>query len=1279
MSINTRDASASASAAPHNGLLSALCARFARRASRSPLALILASAAAAAALAAGALVAGLVIDSDPDKIWVPPGTAAARQEAFFNAAFDPFFRVSQAIISLADAADASTGSGGAAGDGGAAAGALQRGYLQAVLALQQALAATPASDGTLLDDVCYKPIAGRGCIVETPLDFFRSNASVLAQLTPPLVQDALACRHILGQTSIPCLSDIGVPVQPEVVLGGTDCLRGAVPGFNASACGGCGTYARALVLTYLLDSTPAAEQRAAGWERDVFLPLVEAFSAPGLAASYYSQRSVGDALLVVEQQNQGVIFVSYLAMLAYIALALGKFPHPIATRALLGLQGVAIVAVSVLSALGLAAWAGLHITMIVTEVVPFLILAIGVDNMFIISKAFDRNWRGPARASAWRRRGAGATAAAAGGGLSVEDAAVEALREVGPTISAAACCEIMAFGVGITTDVPALQQFCTVAALAVAIGFVLQLTWFLPAVVIDARRQEQRRADVLPCVRLRGGAVRRTLFCDCACGKCAERADDIDGDGDGDDEAVESGGFDSARVAADGSAGDVGSADARDEGLQNGFAEVAHARSDVKALDDGGSAPARSGVVRGVLAEPLLETAGARGATSGGAECCCGVRWRTVNEGRFVRDGCMARYAPLLLAPPARCLVVLAWLGLVATSLLGLPQLRLGLEQQLVLPEGSYLAPYFDQQARLGEAGPPVYLVLQNVNYTHPDTAAAVADFAAAVGGLSRYVVAPVFSWVADFEAWGTPDTAKYIAQNPQLGCPTPLLASNASYAARVAQFIFDIPIESQCCQSGGFCGGQYSTDVKFLWGQPKVSAAAAQAAGAAASHASGEAGAGAEPAAAGIEQWAVEQAGLAAFTGGRPTLHVTKSGSTLSLSRAEEGPLYRSLTSGFDDGGCMVAADGSGAGYVAQRDLERALAASRGGHGGRDGGRRATSLGSHVTLPAAAAIALLPASRAQVVEQAVAAAAARVVGSAPAAAAAPAVEFVPCHVMVSRLRSQHTPLRNQSDFLGAMAHTQSAVQSLQAPIPRVDMAALGLGYGPLAPGAALPPNATGGGGAGASDNEHLAWLPPTDASSASFAYSLFYVYYEQYEYLRGATLNMLAVALAAVFATSLLVTASLPVAAVTCLVVASIVLCLCGFVFALNPPGTPDPFGAGPWGVDINAVSVVNLVTAAGLGVEFVIHVAAAFFASRAKGEAAEEGDEEEGEEGARARWCAVLPRDACSTRSARAARARAAMRQAGASVVTGCVNGDTSRTVNDSAALDLPIDPPT
>ena len=41
----------------------------------------------------------------------------------------------------------------------------------------------------------------------------------------------------------------------------------------------------------------------------------------------------------VGTQNAYVVVISYVAMFIYVSLALGKFPHPVASRALLGLQG----------------------------------------------------------------------------------------------------------------------------------------------------------------------------------------------------------------------------------------------------------------------------------------------------------------------------------------------------------------------------------------------------------------------------------------------------------------------------------------------------------------------------------------------------------------------------------------------------------------------------------------------------------------------------------------------------------------------------------------------------------------------------------------------------------------------------------------------------------------------------------------------------------------------------------------------------------------------------
>lgn len=51
---------------------------------------------------------------------------------------------------------------------------------------------------------------------------------------------------------------------------------------------------------------------------------------------------------------------------------------------------------------------------------------------------------------------------------------------------------MLAFGVGATTHIPALESFCLVAAVAVLVDFLLQVTWFVAAISMDARRMRVR-------------------------------------------------------------------------------------------------------------------------------------------------------------------------------------------------------------------------------------------------------------------------------------------------------------------------------------------------------------------------------------------------------------------------------------------------------------------------------------------------------------------------------------------------------------------------------------------------------------------------------------------------------------------------------------------------------------------------------------------------------------------------------------------------------------------
>jgi hypothetical protein len=92
-------------------------------------------------------------------------------------------------------------------------------------------------------------------------------------------------------------------------------------------------------------------------------------------------------------------------------------------------------------------------TLIIMEVIPFLVLAVGVDNMFVLAHSLHKQH--PALPLPTRM------------GL--------ALAAVGPSITLAATCEVAAFGLGALTSMPAVRNFSMCAAVAVLLDFVLQV------------------------------------------------------------------------------------------------------------------------------------------------------------------------------------------------------------------------------------------------------------------------------------------------------------------------------------------------------------------------------------------------------------------------------------------------------------------------------------------------------------------------------------------------------------------------------------------------------------------------------------------------------------------------------------------------------------------------------------------------------------------------------------------------------------------------------------
>ncbi|TYI44014.1 hypothetical protein ES332_A01G207800v1 [Gossypium tomentosum] len=406
------------------------------------------------------------VETRPEKLWVGHGSKAAEEKQFFDSHLAPFYRIEQLI--LATLPDKTHGKPPSI---------ISDDNIQLLFEIQEkvdGIRATYSGSKVSLTDICLKPL-GQDCATQSVLQYFKIDRENFDNYGG--VSHAEYCfQHYTSSDT--CLSAFEAPLDPSTALGGFS-------GINYSE-------ASAFVVTYpvnnAIDEAGNGNGKAVAWEKafiklakEELLPLVQ---SRNLSLSFSSESSIEEELKRESTADIITIAVSYLVMFAYISITLGDASRLstfyISSKVLLGLSGVVLVMLSVLGSVGFFSAFGVKSTLIIMEVIPFLVLAVGVDNMCILVHAVKRQ---PLE-------------------LPLEERISNALVEVGPSITLASLSEILAFAVGGFTPMPACRVFSLFAALAVLLDFLLQVTAFVSLIVFDCLRAEDNRIDCFPCIKI---------------------------------------------------------------------------------------------------------------------------------------------------------------------------------------------------------------------------------------------------------------------------------------------------------------------------------------------------------------------------------------------------------------------------------------------------------------------------------------------------------------------------------------------------------------------------------------------------------------------------------------------------------------------------------------------------------------------------------------------------------------------------------------------------------
>lgn len=519
-------------------------------------------------IVAGSLCVGILflqITTDPVDLWAAPNSRARIEKDYYDENFEPFYRTAQIFIRPVGFESFQL-------KGETYGPVYNKTFLLEVLRLQNyitdKLTAEIGEENVYLSDICNKPMApdNMNCNIQSILNFWQNDETVFNKSD---VHHAKSCIGNAYQEH--CMGSYGGPVLPHVALGGfleSNQTLSDDPDYLK---------ADTLVITLPINNffNKSLLKPALAWEK-VFNNFMLKYSHPMMDIAFRSERSIEDELVRMSKSDVPTVIISYIIMFLYIALALGHSNQItrllISTKVTLGLGGVLIVLVSVFAAVGFYGYVGVPCTMLIIEVIPFLVLAVGVDNIFILVEAY------------------------AGLERTEEDTRPQligrAVGAVGPSMLLSSISQSCCFFLGALSDMPAVRAFAMYAGMSLLINFILQMTLFVSVFSLDVTREEDNRFDVCCCIR----------------------------------------------------------------------------RSKVEKESDT----------------------------------------------RFLHKVFETTYAPFLMRPWVRAVVIVLFIFWLCASVAMVPHIEIGLEEELSMPDDSYVLKYFEYLEKFGCVGAPVYFVLKH-------------------------------------------------------------------------------------------------------------------------------------------------------------------------------------------------------------------------------------------------------------------------------------------------------------------------------------------------------------------------------------------------------------------------------------------------------------------------------------------------------------------------------------------------------------------------------------
>ncbi|XP_063724453.1 NPC intracellular cholesterol transporter 1-like [Symsagittifera roscoffensis] len=414
-------------------------------------------------------------ETNASKLWVPSNSRAVGDARMSEQWFPAMLRVVRVIIT-ADGGDVLTPE------------ALTR-AVELDESIKNITVQSEGENGTTVDlsfaQVCYH--AGPQCMQMSILQLWQYDKATIQKLTKQQILTAIHQSKSSGS------SRMGMSVDVVQYLGGVEVSSSASGGQTETEI----ESAEAMSMTYFIqtyENRLNPEPYVLEWEQrflDTCSEGIEGYSVYYLAVRSFSD--IGGGTIKGDLRFLGV---GYILVILYLTINLGNLNF-LESKCLVALGGIVCIVMSMAFSVGFSSLLGFAAGPL-NRLLPFLLLGIGVDNMFVFVAAYDN-------LSSEEK------------GFEVSEKIALMVKHAGVSILITSLTDFSAFAIGASTIIPSLRSFCLFSAFGIVGVFLVTLFFFTGILTYDQKREKANRNACLFCCKLpsdysRNECSKRPLF-----------------------------------------------------------------------------------------------------------------------------------------------------------------------------------------------------------------------------------------------------------------------------------------------------------------------------------------------------------------------------------------------------------------------------------------------------------------------------------------------------------------------------------------------------------------------------------------------------------------------------------------------------------------------------------------------------------------------------------------------------------------------------------------------